>query len=74
MNYASLEDLCDGEDDFAIDPNPCMKDELPTDPNMISPEQEYDERGDCAGNIGEFDRDNPGFRRCDCEDFPCCGH
>lgn len=40
----------------------------------FNPDDEYDDRGDCAGNIGEFYLDNPGFRRCDCEDFPCCGH
>ncbi len=38
------------------------------------PDEEYDDAGDCAGNLGEFAQDDAGFRRCDCEDYPCCGH
>ena len=22
----------------------------------------------------DFPVDDPGYRSCDCEDFPCCGH
>lgn len=37
-------------------------------------DEENNEQFDSPRGMNRFIPDNEGYRRCNCEDYPCCGH
>lgn len=59
-----------------IDAQYAIAERLECDPDMVwvlTPEEARSQSGSITSH-SEPVLDNPGFRPCNCEDYPCCGH
>ncbi len=61
---------------FEVSINGCVVEVCATmkEAQEIKAEEEREDEEFNRENLVEMVADNPGYRGCSCEDYPCCGH